>query len=99
MIKLYAAFNRNRCQLETDDIFCHARLYKDLQELLTNQRLSSSNCHTAISKPLWMENIYKMNVDITVHEGPFKNIQFRVRIHLLGIVTNNPFHIVQHLDK
>lgn len=78
MIKLYTGFPTSKNMVDTTDMFCHTRLSKDLQELRSSEKLSSNKAIIDYSDPVWMGSLYKMSFEVSVCEGIFKNIVFKV---------------------
>lgn len=92
MIRLYSSvFQRLDSKNYGKDVFCHTRLSKDLDELRSPQKLDTQKTMMKYSNPLWMENIYKMNVEILALEGRFKDIIFKVFTFLELLPAILPF--------
>ena len=81
MIRLSPSLTHADIKPEDPVVSSNLRLLKDLDELESLKQFNMTNSRINYSKLIRIDNIYKLNVDIVVLEGKFRNIVFNVSIY------------------
>ena len=69
---------------EIDNIFCYIRLKKDLQELAHHAGQAKSKISIkTLTELVWVDDCFKMNLELITTVGIFQKITFKVHLYTL----------------